>query len=100
MCRVNESDRRAALKEDGKTNGSDERRACVGNRFAASNGFECRGSIQTNRRHAEREPTGQEADDPDKDEGQAEPPEILTHSDRACEPYRRADDDGQCPLAR
>ena len=67
---------------------------------APSRRFECRRAIQTNRRNAEREPTGQEADDPDKDEEQARLPEILAHGDRANEPDRRADDEGQCPLAR
>ena len=68
--------------------------------FAPSSGFECRRSIQTNRRHAEREPTGQEADDPDEDEWHAEPPQILTHGDRANEPERRADHERQGSLAR
>ena len=91
--------REPADRNGGKTNASDELKACVGNRFAASSRFECRRSIQTNRRHAEREPAGQEADDPDEDEGYAEPPQILTHGDRANEPDRRADHEGRCSLA-
>jgi hypothetical protein len=49
------------------------------------------------RRSAEPEPTGQAADDPDKDEEHAELPQIPTDRDRANEPDRRADHEANIP---